>query len=328
MHFYIRHIGDYARDTANLSALEVGVYDLLLDFYYSKEEPLPLDKAQLRTLARTSNRRIASALEKVLATYFTKTDAGYFHKRAEEEIAKARIKSSKAQASAAARWGAAKRDANASGKEGEDDANAHANVSPDNMRSHRSSNASQKPVVNLKPKTKGIASRSSEPHAHARTRAKGAAAASPDEGDVLDAAKARTQLEALVAYLREEGVTDASAVHASVRKWATDPAITRDVLAEGIARLRQRHNVRHPMSLLASIVPDVLTEHEHPHEAHAAPLHPNGHAPPHHLTPVQEREAEHRAFRNGIYRAAKGNTGEVIDIEAKETGNERRLKNS
>jgi uncharacterized protein YdaU (DUF1376 family) len=320
MHFYIRHIGDYARDTANLSALEVGIYDLFLDFYYSKEEPLPLNRIELKTLARTRNASSLRAMDKVLSVYFKKTERGYTHERVEEELDKARSKSDKAKAAAAARWDAEKSDANASKKRTKKDAGAHANASGDGMRSHRSSNASHKPVVNLKPKPIG---EGKPPQPTPRTRVytakakkKSAAAASPDGPDVLDVARQRTEVEALVAHLRDEGVSDASSVHASVRQWAGDPAM-REVIDEGIARMRTRHNVRHPMALLAKIVPDVIDERENPPPATVlasvrnVPI-ANGHASFDERSQDRKRAAN---FLTGHHRR-NGSTGEVIDIDA------------
>jgi uncharacterized protein YdaU (DUF1376 family) len=305
MHFYIRHLGDYARDTANLSALEVGIYDLMLDFYYSTEKPLPLNQADLRNIARCSNPHIAIAMNKVLATFFTKTAQGYFHKRAEEEIAKARIKSSKAQASAAARWGAAKRDANASGKEGEDDANAHANVSPDNMRSHRSSNASQE--ASSKPKT----------------------LTPVVTGEVSGALRAGARRKSIASLLNGAGVV-CSAAHAQVVAWALDDAVSDEVLEAALVVMRQRKPRDPKPQYLKPIIDDLIAQQEHaPHSVTKA----NGRGPPRHRTPVQQREAEHRRVIEGLtgYRSPvfdDTTSGEVIDVNATESPHERtkRLK--
>ena len=59
------------------------------------------------------------------------------------------------------------------------------------------------------------------------------------------------------------------------------------------------------------------------------PLHANGHGPPRKLTPVQQREADARAFAQGIYAAAQGpNESDVIDVTATEMSHAKRLKNS
>ena len=43
MHYYPKNIGDYRRDTMNLSLLEHGVYTTLIDHYTLNEEPISLD---------------------------------------------------------------------------------------------------------------------------------------------------------------------------------------------------------------------------------------------------------------------------------------------
>lgn len=81
MNYYKRHIGDYARDTGHLTALEHGIYGLLLDWYYVNERPIPDEKAN----------RIAKAnrteTESVLSDFFKLGDQGWVHSRAEREIA-------------------------------------------------------------------------------------------------------------------------------------------------------------------------------------------------------------------------------------------------
>jgi uncharacterized protein YdaU (DUF1376 family) len=81
VNYYKRHIGDYARDTGHLSALEHGIYGLLLDWYYVNERPIPDDKAN----------RIAKAnrteTESVLTDFFKLTPSGWAHSRADREIA-------------------------------------------------------------------------------------------------------------------------------------------------------------------------------------------------------------------------------------------------
>lgn len=81
MNYYKRHIGDYARDTGHLSALEHGIYTLLLDWYYTNERPIPTEKAF----------RIAKAnrmeTETVLSEFFHDTPEGWIHHYADREIA-------------------------------------------------------------------------------------------------------------------------------------------------------------------------------------------------------------------------------------------------
>lgn len=81
MNYYKRHLGDYARDTGHLSALEHGIYGLLLDWYYINERPIPADKAfRIAKGNRTET-------ETVLSEFFTLGDEGWRHARADREIA-------------------------------------------------------------------------------------------------------------------------------------------------------------------------------------------------------------------------------------------------
>lgn len=82
MHFYPFHIGDYRAATAHLSDAEDLAYRRLLDMYYDNEKPIPLDTSSFL-------RRLRSPLketEAVLCEFFIKTDAGWIHKRADQEI--------------------------------------------------------------------------------------------------------------------------------------------------------------------------------------------------------------------------------------------------
>jgi uncharacterized protein YdaU (DUF1376 family) len=81
MNYYKRHLGDYAKDTGHLTALEHGIYTLLLDWYYTTEKPIPSEKA-IR-IARGNPQETDS----VLREFFTLCDEGWRHARADREIA-------------------------------------------------------------------------------------------------------------------------------------------------------------------------------------------------------------------------------------------------
>ena len=104
MHYYPKNIGDYRRDTMNLSLLEHGVYTTLIDHYTLNEEPISLDHLDVCWTigARTDNEKTAVCL--ILSKFFIKTDEGYRHKRCDEEIAKYHAKSEKAKESVSKRW--------------------------------------------------------------------------------------------------------------------------------------------------------------------------------------------------------------------------------
>lgn len=80
MHYYKRHLGDYARDTGHLTALEHGIYGLLLDWYYANEKPIPADKAA--RIARGN----PDETQSVLSEFFELTAQGWKHRRADREI--------------------------------------------------------------------------------------------------------------------------------------------------------------------------------------------------------------------------------------------------
>ena len=126
MHYYQKNIGDYRRDTMNLSLLEHGVYMTLIDHYILNEAPLPLDHLDICWTigARTDNEKTAVCL--ILGKFFVQTDTGYVHKRCDEEIAKYHARSDVARENANKRW--------------EKNANA--------MPTHSKGNANHKPITN------------------------------------------------------------------------------------------------------------------------------------------------------------------------------------
>ena len=144
MNYYPHHIGDYARDTAHLSALEDGIYRRMLDLYYATEKPLTNDRAQLCRLLRIKGRE-CKTVDALLREFFDPSDDGWKHGRCDAEIAKAQDKRIKASASAELRWQSG-RNAKASRKK---------------MRTHSEGNApnNQEPIANNQETTKPLASR-------------------------------------------------------------------------------------------------------------------------------------------------------------------------
>jgi uncharacterized protein YdaU (DUF1376 family) len=90
--FYKRHLGDYAKDTKGLTMLEHGAYNLLLDFYYSIEKPLPRKKMELFKICQATHPRQRQAVNRCLSRFFSLTSLGYINKRAQEEIQDAQIR--------------------------------------------------------------------------------------------------------------------------------------------------------------------------------------------------------------------------------------------
>lgn len=87
MNFYKRYMGDYGRDTAHLSLAEHGAYTLLLDHYYSTEQPLPADPAALFRICRAFDKLEQRAVLSVADAFFPKSEDGLRHNaRADMEV--------------------------------------------------------------------------------------------------------------------------------------------------------------------------------------------------------------------------------------------------
>lgn len=85
MNFYKRHLGDYAKKAGHLSPLEHGVFNLILDAYYDREQAPTLMEALRWARARTEDEK--GAVVAVLDEFFTEVDGRYMQNRVEEEIA-------------------------------------------------------------------------------------------------------------------------------------------------------------------------------------------------------------------------------------------------
>jgi uncharacterized protein YdaU (DUF1376 family) len=85
--FYKRFPGDITIKTGDLSLVEFGAYDRLLDHYYAKEKPIEPDRVY--TVARCQSPVDRRAVDRVLAEFWTLTDAGWVQERADEMIAEA-----------------------------------------------------------------------------------------------------------------------------------------------------------------------------------------------------------------------------------------------
>lgn len=86
MNYYQRHIGDYAKKAGHLSPLEHGVYCLLLDAYYDREQGPT--KAEALRWARARSPEEVAATETVLFEFFKFTNGRYKQSRVEEEFGK------------------------------------------------------------------------------------------------------------------------------------------------------------------------------------------------------------------------------------------------
>jgi uncharacterized protein YdaU (DUF1376 family) len=102
VNFYSFHIGDYASATRHLTWDEDAAYRRLLDAYYTREMPIPLDLSVACRLVSATVEAHCQAVKTVLEEFFTETAEGWVHDRCEAEIALAQDKKSKARESAMA----------------------------------------------------------------------------------------------------------------------------------------------------------------------------------------------------------------------------------
>jgi uncharacterized protein YdaU (DUF1376 family) len=100
MHYYRHHIGDFLKDTSNLSNEQLAVYMKLLWRYYADENPLENDCEMLAFAVRSDEKTVRLLLKH----FFVLTDDGWRQTRCDKEIAEYHSKSEKASGSAKARW--------------------------------------------------------------------------------------------------------------------------------------------------------------------------------------------------------------------------------
>jgi len=84
MHYYKRNLGDIAKKTSYLSPLEFGVYNLILDAYYDREQAPTLMEATRWARARTEEEK--GAVLAVLDEFFDLRDDRFYQNRVEEEL--------------------------------------------------------------------------------------------------------------------------------------------------------------------------------------------------------------------------------------------------
>lgn len=68
MNYYQHHIGDCAKEIGGMSALEVGIYALLRDWYYDAEQPIPASRVY--RIARANSDVEKAAVDVVLSELF------------------------------------------------------------------------------------------------------------------------------------------------------------------------------------------------------------------------------------------------------------------
>lgn len=141
--WYARYTGDYGRDTAHLSMIEHGAYNLLLDHYYSTAAPLPSEMSALYRICRAFDDSEKKAVDSIIRQFF-RLEGNLFHNsRADAELA--RRAEQQERLSNSGKRGAAKRWAEDSPANGQ--ANGPAIASP---QSHPQSQSSVTPIKERK----------------------------------------------------------------------------------------------------------------------------------------------------------------------------------
>ena len=98
MNYWPRWIGAIRKRTSDLSLMEMGAYDRLLDHYYAEEKPLPGDLARCCRLAGATTKAEVEAVRYVIEKFFVLGDDGFRNARADDELVIGRKKIAAAQA--------------------------------------------------------------------------------------------------------------------------------------------------------------------------------------------------------------------------------------
>ena len=104
MHYYQHHIGDFIKDTANLTNEQLAVYMKMLWVYYADEKPFADEPEDIAFAVRSDEKTVRL----LLRHFFVLQDDGWHQTRCDKEIAHYHSKSEKAKESASARWANAK----------------------------------------------------------------------------------------------------------------------------------------------------------------------------------------------------------------------------
>lgn len=106
--YYQFYVGDYQRDTCDLTLIEHGAYRVLLDYYYIHES-LPIDRDRCLRIARAFTQAEQEAVDNVIFRFFKKVGDKLQNKRADIEIEKRKAfifaQSERGHKGAEARWG-------------------------------------------------------------------------------------------------------------------------------------------------------------------------------------------------------------------------------
>ena len=83
------YTGDYFRDTRGLSMAGHGCYFLLLTYCWDAKGPLPLDEERIAGICNARSNEERTTMDKILSTYFTRMDDGWYNRRMQIEIERA-----------------------------------------------------------------------------------------------------------------------------------------------------------------------------------------------------------------------------------------------
>lgn len=195
---YPRNIGDWIAATAHLSSVEECMYSRLIDQYYAREAPLPLDMPACCRLARAMTAAERKAVGAVVPEFFDQREDGWHQKRCDVEIAAYQGRSASASASAQKRWSYG-------------NANAMRTHMPTHMPTHSDGNATRGDA-NQEPRTKN-----QEPKGKSKSIARGRATPLPEPFAISDRVRQWAvdkghdrldeRLEAFVGKVRANGYT-------------------------------------------------------------------------------------------------------------------------
>lgn len=102
--YYRHYIGDYDKDTKNLSLLEHGVYAKLMHAYYANMGPIDADADSLFRVTVAIKQLEQAAVLKVASRFFRVRDGKLHSSRCDEEISAILAMSDKQRKKADARW--------------------------------------------------------------------------------------------------------------------------------------------------------------------------------------------------------------------------------
>jgi uncharacterized protein YdaU (DUF1376 family) len=145
MHYYKRHIGDYAKDTSHLSLLEHGVYAVLMDWQYASEKPLPAGNVAIYRICRAVTAAEKRAVDSILEEFYPEKNGQRWNNRTELEVFEFNTKSDKNADAANKRW---QKERNANASDARSDGNAN------DMPRARASTTQEPPTTTQEPETK------------------------------------------------------------------------------------------------------------------------------------------------------------------------------